>query len=102
MANAVVDEEIAEFLAGTLLTRYPTLLATRYGIEGDGLDGASALDAIARKRGCLRKGKGGELDLEKAARILLTEYRNGTLGRTSLEIPETPEALSYKSTNKSE
>ena len=92
-ANAIVDEEIAEFLASTLLTRYPTLLARRYGIEGDGLDGMSVLEAIARKRGCVRKGKGGELDLEKAARILLTEYRNGTLGRTSLETPETWEAL---------
>ena len=97
-ANAVVDEEIAEFLVATLLTRYPTLLRKRYGIEGDGLDGSSALDAIARKRGCLRKGKGGELDREKAARILLTEYRNGTLGRTSLETPDSREALSYKST----
>ena len=92
-ANAVVDEELAEFLAATLLTRYPTQLRKRYGIEGDGLDGAAALEAIARKRGCLRKGKGGELDREQAARILLTEYRNGTLGRTSLETPKTPEAL---------
>ena len=93
-ANAVDEEEIAEFLASTLLTRYPTLLATRYEIAIDGLeDGASALEAIAIKRGCLRKGKGGELDREKAARILLTEYRNGTLGRTSLETPDSREAL---------
>ena len=92
-ANAVVDEEIAEFLATVLLTRYPDLLIARYGIAIDGLDGAGVLETIARKRGCLRKGKGGELDREKAARILLTEYRNGTLGRTSLETPETREAL---------
>ena len=101
-ANAVVDEEIAEFLASTLVSRYPTLLASRYGIEGNGLDGVGVLEALARKRGCLRKGKGGELDLEKAARILLTEYRNGTLGRTSLETPDSREALPYKSTNKFE
>ena len=59
----------------------------------EGLDGAGVLEAIATKRGCMRKGKGGELDREKAAKILLTEYRNGTLGRTSLETPETREAL---------
>ena len=59
----------------------------------DGLDGAGVLDAIAKKRGCLRKGNGGELDREKAARILLADYRNGILGRTSLEIPETREAM---------
>ncbi len=94
-ANAVVDEEIAEFLATTLRARYPALLTARYGFEVDGLDGAGVLEAIATKRGCLRKGKGGELDREKAARILLTEYRNGTLGRTSLETPDTREALDY-------
>ena len=33
------------------------------------------------------KRKCGELDRDKAAKILLTEYRNGTLGRTSLETP---------------
>ena len=59
----------------------------------DGLDSTGALEAIATKRGCLRKGKGGELDREKAAKILLTEFRNGTLGRISLETPETRDAL---------
>ncbi len=93
-ANAVVDEEIAEFLATTLLTRYPGLLTARYGFLEDGLDGAGVLESIAIKRGCLRKGKGGELDREKAAKILLKEYRNGTLGRTSLESPSTPEVPS--------
>ena len=60
----------------------------------DGLDGAGVLESIAIKRGCLRKGKGGELDREKAAKILLKEYRNGTLGRTSLEYPATSEVPS--------
>lgn len=91
--NAVVDEEIAEFLATILVARYPALLTARYDCVVDGLDGAGVLDAIAKKRGCLRKGRGGELDREKAARILLADYRNGTLGRTSLETPETREAM---------
>ncbi|WP_447971541.1 ribosome biogenesis GTPase YlqF [Nitrospira sp. M1] len=86
-ARVVVDEEIAEFLATILLARYPALLATRYGVASEGLDGSDVLDAIAIKRGCLRKGKGGELDREKAAKILLTDYRHGKLGRSSLEIP---------------
>jgi ribosome biogenesis GTPase A len=46
-----------------------------------------------KESGCLRKGKGGEPDREKAARILLSDYRDGTLGRTSLETPETHEAM---------
>ncbi len=93
-SNAVVDEDIAEFLATILLVRYPLLLTKRYKCEIDGLDGHGVLDAIGRKRGCLRKGKSGEIDREKAARILLTEFRNGTLGRISLEIPNANESLS--------
>jgi ribosome biogenesis GTPase A len=87
-AKVVVDEEIAEFLGTILLARYPDLLAARYGFAVNGLDAAGVLEAIATKRGCLRKGKGGELDREKAAKILLTEFRNGTLGRISLEAPD--------------
>jgi ribosome biogenesis GTPase A len=87
-AKVVVDEEIAEFLGTILLARYPDLLAARYGFAVNGLDAAGVLEAIATKRGCLRKGKGGELDREKAAKILLTEFRNGTLGRISLETPD--------------
>ncbi len=88
-ANAVVDEEIAEFLASILLERYPILLTKRYQCEVGELDSNGVFDVIGRKRGCLRKGKGGEIDREKAAKILLTEFRNGTLGRMSLETPNT-------------
>ena len=42
---------------------------------------------MGRRRGCLVKG--GGLDLEKAAQILLQDYRDGALGRISLETPET-------------
>jgi len=85
--NATIDEEVAEYLAATLLARYPGLLAARYGLAEEGLDGVGVLEAIAKKRGCLLKGRGGEPDLEKAAMILLTDYRSGKLGRISLETP---------------
>ena len=91
--NAVIEEEVAEHLASILLARYPALLAERFGLAVDGLDGVGVIEAIAKKRGCLLKGKGGELDMEKAAMILLTEYRSGKLGRISLETPETREAM---------
>lgn len=87
--NAVIEEEVAEFLAGILLARYPARLAQRFGLDVAGLDGIAMLEAIARKRGCLRQGRGGEPDMEKAAAILLTDYRSGKLGRISLETPET-------------
>ena len=84
--NAVIEEEIAEYLAGVLLVRYPDRLAERYGLAVSGMDGIGVIEAIAKKRGCLLKG--GEPDLEKAAMILLTEYRGGKLGQISLETPE--------------
>jgi ribosome biogenesis GTPase A len=87
--NATIDEEVAEYLATTLLARYPGLLAARYDVVEQGLDGVGVIEAIAKKRGCLLKGRGGEPDLEKAAMILLTEYRSGKLGRISLETPGT-------------
>jgi len=91
--NAVIDEEVATFLAGILLARYPALLATRYKIDPETLDAVGVVEAVARKRGCLIKGRGGELDLEKAAMIFLTDYRSGALGRISLETPDTREAM---------
>ncbi len=91
--NAVLEEEVAVFLADVLLARYPALLTTRYGFQTAGLDGPAVLESVARKRGCLLKGRGGEPDLEKAALLLLTDYRTGTLGRISLETPASREAM---------
>ena len=91
--NAVIEEEIAEHLANNLLARYPERLAERFGFDTTNMDGVSVIEAIAKKRGCLIKGRGGELDLEKASIILLTEYRAGKLGRISLESPASREAM---------
>jgi ribosome biogenesis GTPase A len=89
VGHTVVDDEaVAEFLAAILLARYPARLTTRYGFPGNGLTSTGVIDAIARTRGCLLTRSGGGLDRDKAARILLSDYRNGTLGRTSLETPE--------------
>ena len=84
--NAVMEKEVAAFLGDILLERYPELLTARYGFSADGLDGPRLVEAVARRRGCLIKG--GGLDLEKAALILLDDYRSGTLGRISLETPQ--------------
>ena len=69
-----------------LLERYPALVAARYKTPVDGLDGPALVETIARRRGCLLKG--GGLDIEKASLILLQDYRDGALGRVSLESPE--------------
>jgi ribosome biogenesis GTPase A len=85
--NEVMEEEVAAFLGDILLSRYPKLLTARYGFALDGMDGPGLIEAVAKRRGCLVKG--GGLDLEKASLILLDDYRSGTLGRISLETPQT-------------
>jgi len=79
--------------AEILLQRYPALLTARYGFSLDGLDATGVLEAVAKRRACVIKGRGGKLDPEKAAMILLTDYRSGTLGRISLETPATRQAM---------
>jgi len=90
--NAYIDEEVATWLAGFLLDHYPALLKARYGLATESIDAVAVIEGIAKKRGCLIKGRGGELDLEKAAAILLVDYRTGALGRISLETPALREA----------
>jgi ribosome biogenesis GTPase A len=85
--NATIDEEVAEYLATLVLSRYPGLLSSRYGFAEQGMDGIVAIESIARCRGCFLKGRVLVPDIAKAAMILLTDFRNGKLGRISLEAP---------------
>jgi ribosome biogenesis GTPase A len=89
--NAVIDEEVATFLADCLVANYPTLLQTRYGFKLDEMDGVGVIEAIAKRRGY--RLKGDEADLEKAALALLQDYRDGSLGRISLETPEQRQSM---------
>ena len=89
--NAVIDEEVAAFLGDVLLARYPALLAARYRIDPSRFDGPGLIEEVGRRRGCLQKG--GGLDLEKAAQILLLDYRSGALGRISLETPDSRDQM---------
>ena len=84
--NAVIDEEVAEFLAGILLQRYPALLNARYKTDVSQMDAVDLLEAVGKRRGYLLKG--GELDMEKTAMAFLVDYRSGVMGRISLESPE--------------
>lgn len=94
--NAIIEEEVATFLGDLLLQRYPALLAARYGLKPQGMDGVGVLEYIATRRGF--RVRGGDADVEKAAHTLLQDYRSGVLGRISLETPESRPLLlaSYK------
>jgi len=49
------------------------------------MDGVALIETIANKRGY--RIKGGAADFEKASLALLQDYRDGALGRISLETP---------------
>ena len=84
--NAIIEEEVATFLAEVLLARYAELLTQRYGFSVAGLDPTGVIEAIARQRGY--RLKGGAPDFDKTAMTLLQDYRSGALGRISLETPQ--------------
>ena len=83
--EVVNREELALELLHFLKGEYPGTLEERYGIL-ETEDTFSMLGEIAKNRGCLLKGS--ELDLGKAVGILLEEFRNGRLGRFTLEVPK--------------
>ena len=85
--NAIIDEEVAVFLAGLLLARYPARLSARYGFSVEGIDAVAVVEGVARRRALLMRG--GAPDFEKASMVFLQDYRDGKLGRISLETPET-------------
>ena len=81
-------EELALELIEYLRTNYQGLLADRYQISEEGT-AVSVLEAIARVRGCLKKGE--ELDYAKASGVLFDEFRSGKIGHITLEWTQTEE-----------
>ena len=80
-------EELGCTLMEELSARYPQALAERYKLTPEpDTPGWELLEAAGRKRGFLISG--GEVDLERMARVLLDEFRGGKLGRFTLEAPE--------------
>ena len=84
----VVDlESLACSLMRMLWSRYPDAIRARYKIEmPEDAQGWELLEAAGRKRGFLVSG--GDVDLERMARVLLEEYRSCKLGRFTLETPD--------------
>jgi len=84
--TAVSNDDIAMYAVDYFREHYPILLRERYQLDELPIDEMSLLGMIGMKRGCLRAG--GIVDLERAAKILLTEFRDATLGLISLETPD--------------
>lgn len=90
--GSVKDEILdSELLAVKLLEvmkhSYPERLTERYKItDFSDLQSWEVLELIGKKRGNIMRG--GEIDTERTAVMLLDEYRGGKLGVISLESPE--------------
>ena len=69
-----------------LKERYPGMVSQRFGLETEDKEPAAILEDVARLRSCLMKG--GELDIARAAAMVLDDFRSGKLGRVTLERPE--------------
>jgi ribosome biogenesis GTPase A len=83
--NAYHEEDVAIELGKILLNQYPHLLKVRFNTDDLVNDSIKLLEFIAKKKKFPPKNH--LLDLEKAAAILLNDYRQGLLGRISLESP---------------
>lgn len=80
-------EEMACLLLEVLRRSHADLLISRYKLPEDmPHDGYKLLQLVAQKRGMLLRG--GEMDTERAAVMLLDEYRGGKIGNLTLELPE--------------
>jgi len=84
--NAYVPEEVAVFLADKLRLFYANRISDRYGFDSSNLDANDILQKIGSIRGA--RIKGDEVDLERSANILLTDYRKGKLGRITIQVPD--------------
>ena len=78
-------EELAAELITFMNQNYPGVLEEKYTITVDE-DPYVMLHEIAKSRHCLVRGN--ELDTEKAAILLMDDFRNGRLGRLTVEYPE--------------
>ena len=86
--DILYPEDMALELIKILMKDYPLVLKERYDIDVSEENGKvlEILEMIGQKRGCLKKG--AEIDLLKASKILIDDFRTQKLGRITLEMPE--------------
>lgn len=85
--DEIMDSEgLASYLLSFLNENYNQLIKERYKLENTGgLKGYELLEQVAGNRGFLKSG--GERNTERAASIVLDEFRGGKIGRITLERP---------------
>ena len=73
-------------LIGKLMEIEPEKLKARYKLEELGDRDIETMDMIGRKRGFIMGNK--ELDYTRIATTVLNEFRDGKIGKITLEVPE--------------
>lgn len=82
-------EELAYMLINELKNICPKLLAERYNIDMQELNGDETdiiVEKIARKRGCIMSG--GRINTERVSNLILDDFRSIKIGKITLEFPE--------------
>lgn len=77
--------KVSWLLAELIAKERPEALQNRYNLDTLPQNGAAILETIGRRRGLLLSG--GRIDEEKAAVLLLREFRQGLLGPFTLDLP---------------
>ncbi len=95
--NVLPVEEVAFKLFTHLLHTYPHLLQERYKLRHPEADPYDVYLEAARRRGTILSG--GRVDELRFAELFLNEFRGGTIGRISLERPQTAEELNQDEDN---
>lgn len=81
--NIVSYEELALCLVSRLKLVAPELLKARYKLDSLPEEDLECLTLIGKKRGLIIKG--GEVDLERTASTLINDYRQGKIGKITIE-----------------
>lgn len=84
--TAFDNVDIAYYAIDYFKKQYPELIKKRYELTELVGNELEMLEIIGAKRGCLRAG--GQVDLERISKILLTEFRSMMLGPITLEMPD--------------
>lgn len=86
--NALDEELMAHFLLNYLKLNYPGNLCNRYKLQPETMQllDHELLDLVGNKRGCILSG--GIIDRQKASEIIVQDFRDGRLGKVSLETPD--------------
>ena len=83
--TAMEYEDVASYTAEYLMENYPDRLKDRFQLDELPETDYEFMEIIGKQRGCIRAGN--NLDLYRISKILITEFRDGVLGKITLENP---------------